>query len=81
MKWGDLLGVFFLAGIGFTVSLVVSELSFGLASPHYDHAKVIILLGSVLGAFWLVPRNKRHRVVAACDKIDADDDGIPDTLK
>lgn len=49
-KWGDLLGVTLLAGIGFTVSLLVSELSFGLQSPHYEHAKVAILIGSFVAA-------------------------------
>ncbi|GAA4373657.1 Na+/H+ antiporter NhaA [Paeniglutamicibacter cryotolerans] len=85
VKWGDLLGVTLLAGIGFTVSLLVSELSFGLQSPHYDHAKVAILLASVLaaviGSLWLIPRNKRYREIAARDKIDADGDGIPDTFQ
>lgn len=85
VKWGDLLGVTFLAGIGFTVSLLVSELSFGLESPHYDHAKVAILLGSllaaVLGAAWLIPRNRRYKEIAEREKVDADHDGIPDVYQ
>ncbi|GAB2475160.1 Na+/H+ antiporter NhaA [Promicromonospora xylanilytica] len=45
----DLLPVAFLAGIGFTVSLLISELSFG-ASDHADGAKIAVLGASVLAA-------------------------------
>lgn len=46
----DLLPVAFLAGIGFTVALLVSELSFGHASEHTEGAKAAILMGSVIAA-------------------------------
>ncbi|WP_418908589.1 Na+/H+ antiporter NhaA [Glutamicibacter endophyticus] len=85
VKWGDLLGVTFLAGIGFTVSLLVSELSFGLESEHYEHAKVAILTGSflaaILGALWLVPRNRRYKVLLARETADENRDGIPDVYE
>lgn len=45
----DLLPVGFLAGIGFTVSLLISELSFG-DSEHTDGAKIAILGASVVAA-------------------------------
>ncbi|MFI8525737.1 Na+/H+ antiporter NhaA [Promicromonospora sukumoe] len=45
----DLLPVGLLAGIGFTVSLLISELSFG-DSEHTDGAKIAILGSSVLAA-------------------------------
>ena len=84
-KWGDLLGVTLLAAIGFTVSLLVSELSFGLQSEHYEHAKVAILAGSLvaatLGALWLVPRNRRYREIAERERVDANKDGIPDVYQ
>ncbi|MET0873008.1 MAG: Na+/H+ antiporter NhaA, partial [Paeniglutamicibacter terrestris] len=84
-KWGDLLGVTFLAGIGFTVSLLVSELSFGLASPHYDHAKVAILLGSliaaILGTIWLRPRDRRYRLINEKAARDDNGDNIPDIFQ
>jgi len=55
----DLLGVAMLAGIGFTVSLLIAELSFG-ATASGDHAKFAVLLGSlisaVLGGFTLRAR-------------------------
>lgn len=85
VKWGDLFGVTLLAGIGFTVSLLVSELSFGLASPHYDHAKVAILIGSltaaVLGSLWLIPRNRRYKQLALREAEDKNNDGIPDIFQ
>ncbi|GAA1712988.1 Na+/H+ antiporter NhaA [Isoptericola hypogeus] len=46
----DLLPVAFLAGIGFTVALLVAELSFGHGSEHTDGAKAAILLASVVAA-------------------------------
>ncbi|GGG43297.1 Na(+)/H(+) antiporter NhaA [Kocuria dechangensis] len=49
-SWLDLGGLSMVAGIGFTVSLLVAELSFGTGSPHNDHAKVGILTGSALAA-------------------------------
>jgi NhaA family Na+:H+ antiporter len=77
--------VTFLAGIGFTVSLLVSELSFGLESPHYEHAKVAILLASVLaailGAIWLRPRDRRYRLIAERNAVDKNADGIPDVFQ
>lgn len=84
-QWGDLLGVTPLAGIGFTVSLLVSELSFGLESPHYEHAKVAILSGSflaaILGALWLVPRNRRYKVINERETRDDNKDGVPDVYQ
>ncbi|WP_402464197.1 Na+/H+ antiporter NhaA [Isoptericola aurantiacus] len=46
----DLLPVAFLAGIGFTVSLLISELSFGHDSEHTLGAKAAILMASVIAA-------------------------------
>ncbi len=46
----DLLPVAFLAGIGFTVSLLISELSFGHGSEHTLGAKAAILIASVVAA-------------------------------
>ncbi|MCK6079519.1 Na+/H+ antiporter NhaA [Microbacterium sp. EYE_5] len=50
LRWLDLIGVGFLAGIGFTVALLVGELSFGEGSLADDHAKIGILTGSVIAA-------------------------------
>jgi Na+:H+ antiporter, NhaA family len=46
--WRDVVGVAVLAGIGFTVSLLVSDLSFD--GPQRDAAKTAVLAGSVISA-------------------------------
>jgi NhaA family Na+:H+ antiporter len=65
LRWIDIAGVGVLAGIGFTVSLLVAELSFAAGSEHYDHAKVAVLSASVLAALTaaviLGMRNRRYR--------------------
>jgi len=85
LKWVDLFGMGLLAGIGFTVSLLVAELAFGADSPHNDHAKVAILAASVLAALLaslvLVGRNRRYRKIEAEERVDADRDGIPDVYQ
>ncbi|MFP5417165.1 MAG: Na+/H+ antiporter NhaA [Actinomycetes bacterium] len=84
LRWGDLVGVGALAGIGFTVSLLIGELSFGLGSDYNDAAKIGVLLASVfaagLAAAVLVPRNRRYRGIAAEEVTDTDADGLPDAF-
>lgn len=85
VKWIDLLGVSLLAGIGFTVSLLIGELSFGLGSTYGDDAKVAILCASVLAAVLasmiLISRNRRYREIDLLAQVDADDDGVPDVYE
>jgi NhaA family Na+:H+ antiporter len=85
LKWIDVFGVSLLAGIGFTVSLLVAELSFGQGSVHDDHAKVGILAASLLAALLastvLVTRNRQYRAVEAEEAIDTDHDGVPDVYE
>jgi NhaA family Na+:H+ antiporter len=50
LAWTDVLGVSVLAGIGFTVSLLISELAFGAGSERDDHVKVGVLVGSIVAA-------------------------------
>lgn len=50
IQWVDVVGLASLAGIGFTVSLLISELSFGSGSELDSTAKIGILTGSVLAA-------------------------------
>lgn len=49
-RWADLLAVGFVAGIGFTVSLLIGSLSFPADSPHAEHVKAAVLIGSVCAA-------------------------------
>ncbi|WP_269938288.1 Na+/H+ antiporter NhaA [Arthrobacter sp. HY1533] len=85
LKWVDVAGLSLLAGVGFTVSLLISELSFGSDSPHYSHAKVAILAGSVLAALLaavvLRSRNRHYRKIAELEELDEDHDGIPDVFQ
>ena len=85
LKWIDVFGMSLLAGIGFTVSLLVAELSFGQGSVHDDHAKVGILAASLLAALLasavLVTRNRQYRAVEAEEAVDTDHDGVPDVYE
>ena len=66
VAWRDLAGVAMLCGVGFTVSLLVSDLAF--ADPRRGSAKAAVLFGSVLAAVLaaavLRRRNRRHRRIA-----------------
>ncbi len=44
----DVVPVSLVAGIGFTVSLLIAQLSFAPADPHEAHARVAVILGSLL---------------------------------
>ena len=50
VRWLDLLAVSAVAGVGFTVSLLIGELSFAETSPHAEHVKAAILFGSLAAA-------------------------------
>lgn len=82
LSWVDLFGLSILGGIGFTVSLLVSELTFGQGSPHDDAGKAAVLTASVLAALLaavvLGARNRHYRAIAESEEVDADADGIPD---
>ncbi|MFD6950298.1 sodium:proton antiporter [Nocardiopsis sp. TSRI0078] len=48
LSWIDIVGMSQLAGIGFTVSLLISELSFLGAPEHLAHAKTGVLVASLI---------------------------------
>jgi NhaA family Na+:H+ antiporter len=64
LGWGDIAGIATLGGIGFTVSLLMAELSYP-APAQLTHAKAAILLASavmsLLAAAILGARNRHHR--------------------
>jgi NhaA family Na+:H+ antiporter len=70
LRWPDLTGMALVAGIGFTISLLVGELSYGHGIAD-DHVKIGVLGGSVcsalLGAVVLAHRNRYWRNQAAAD--------------
>ncbi|MFC5676272.1 Na+/H+ antiporter NhaA [Aeromicrobium endophyticum] len=82
LAWTDVFGVAVLAGIGFTVSLLIGDLAYGLGSDRDDHVKVGVLTGSLLAALLAtVVLKRRDRVyadIAAREAVDADGDGVPD---
>ena len=85
LGWPDVVGLSLLGGIGFTVSLLITELAYGAGSESYDHAKVGILAGTVAAALLatvvLRLRNRRYRQIDAAERVDADRDGVPDVYQ
>lgn len=71
-----------LAGIGFTVSLLMGELAFGTGSKRDEHVKVAVVVGSVLAALvagrFLRLRARRYMLLTEQVATDIDADGIPD---
>lgn len=84
VKWIDLVGMSAVAGIGFTVSLLVTELSFPAGSILTEDAKVGVLsasfLAAILGAILLVPRNRHYKKIAEREMLDTNQDSIPDVF-
>jgi NhaA family Na+:H+ antiporter len=85
LGWPDVVGLSLLGGIGFTVSLLITELAYGLGSETYDRAKVGILTGTLLAALLatviLRLRNRRYKRIYEDERADFDADGIPDVYQ
>ncbi|WP_406502653.1 Na+/H+ antiporter NhaA [Streptomyces sp. NBC_01602] len=81
LAWADVFGLATLAGIGFTVALLIGELAFP-AGAEGEHIKAAVLVGSLIAAaladVLLRRRNSIYRRL--CEKEDRDDDadGIAD---
>ena len=84
LRWVDVAGLAMLAGIGFTVSLLIGELAFGIGSELEEQVKVGVLTGSLLAGLLatliLRARNRDYRRVRAAEERDSDD-GIPDVYE
>ncbi len=82
LEWIDVLGLSVLAGIGFTVSLLIGELAYGSDSLRDEHVKIGVLVGSLvaalIGATLLRARNGTYRRICEDEEVDADGDGVPD---
>ncbi|GAA2372367.1 Na(+)/H(+) antiporter NhaA [Catellatospora methionotrophica] len=82
LAWSDIVGLSMLAGVGFTVSLLIGELSFGAGNEADSHAKIAVLAGSVLAAALasavLRARARVYKRIAEQEGHDGDADGIPD---
>ncbi|MEV4537353.1 Na+/H+ antiporter NhaA [Asanoa sp. NPDC049518] len=85
LSWWDVLGLSMLAGVGFTVSLLIGELAFGAGTDRDADAKLGILVGSVLAAaaatVLLRTRNRHYRTLVEEESRDDDADGIPDVYQ
>lgn len=82
LEWADVFAVATLAGIGFTVSLLIGELAFAGDNTLTDEVKAAVLLGSltaaILATVLLKIRNAKYRRMVEDEERDEDADGIPD---
>lgn len=82
LAWADVFAVASLAGIGFTVSLLIGELAFDGDAVLMDEVKAAVLIGSLIAAACattlLKIRNAKYRALCAEEERDEDLDGIPD---
>jgi NhaA family Na+:H+ antiporter len=82
LRWIDVLGIAMLAGIGFTVSLLIGDLAYGIGSNRDEIVKIGVLTGSVIAAVVaavvLRLRNRQYRAIYELETADADHDGVPD---
>jgi len=82
LAWPDVFAVATLAGIGFTVSLLIGELAFEGDAALTGEVKAAVLIGSLLAAVLatvlLKLRNAKYRRMCEAEERDDDLDGIPD---
>ncbi|MES5819771.1 Na+/H+ antiporter NhaA [Streptomyces sp. RG80] len=81
LAWADVFALAVLAGIGFTVALLIGELAF-TDPADVEHIKAAVLLGSLLAAavaaLLIKRRNGIYRRLWEDETRDEDADGIPD---
>lgn len=84
IAWRDVAAIGVLAGIGFTVALLIAELGYE-ASALLGPAKAAILTASViatlLAAIVLTARRRHYDRVAEVEEADRNADGIPDVYQ
>ncbi|MEU5898961.1 MULTISPECIES: Na+/H+ antiporter NhaA [Streptomyces] len=82
LAWPDVFAVASLAGIGFTVSLLIGELAFTEDPLLTDEIKAAVLTGSLIAALFsgilLKMRNARYRKLWEDEERDDDLSGVPD---
>lgn len=82
LAWPDVFAVASLAGIGFTVSLLIGELAFTADPLLTDEIKAAVLCGSliaaVLSGILLKVRNAKYRKLWEDEERDEDLSGVPD---
>jgi NhaA family Na+:H+ antiporter len=82
LAWPDVFAVASLAGIGFTVSLLIGELAFTDDPLLTDEIKASVLMGSLIAAViasvLLKIRNAKYRALWEDEERDEDLSGVPD---
>ncbi|MFB7860467.1 Na+/H+ antiporter NhaA [Streptomyces sp. NPDC056069] len=82
LAWPDVFAVASLAGIGFTVSLLIGELAFVGDASLTDEVKASVLVGSLIAAVFasvlLKLRVRKYQALVVEEERDDDQDGIPD---
>lgn len=82
LAWADVFAVASLAGIGFTVSLLIGELAFVGDEETINEIKAAVLIGSLTAAVFsgvlLKLRVRRYRELHEAEELDEDQDGVPD---
>ncbi|NYD57344.1 NhaA family Na+:H+ antiporter [Nocardioides marinisabuli] len=85
LAWIDVVGLSLLAGIGFTVSLLIGELAFAGSPEREEHVKVGVLIGSLLAVLLativLRARNRVYKKLWDAEQVDEDRDDIPDVYQ
>lgn len=85
LSWVDVIGLSMLAGIGFTVSLLIGELAFGTGSERDEQVKVGVLVGSLLAvalaSMVLKARDRVYKRLNELETVDEDLDGVPDVFQ
>ncbi|GGT70135.1 Na+/H+ antiporter NhaA [Streptomyces lateritius] len=85
LTWPDVFAVSSLAGIGFTVSLLIGELAFEGDQALTGEVKAAVLFGSliaaVLATVLLKLRVRTYEALVADEERDEDMDGIPDVYE
>ncbi|MFC9861719.1 MULTISPECIES: Na+/H+ antiporter NhaA [unclassified Streptomyces] len=82
LAWADVFAVASLAGIGFTVSLLIGELAFEGDTETVNEIKAAVLIGSLIAAVisgvLLKLRVRRYRALYEAEELDEDQSGVPD---
>ncbi|MFE7106244.1 Na+/H+ antiporter NhaA [Streptomyces sp. NPDC057575] len=82
LAWADVFAVASLAGIGFTVSLLIGELAFAGDEGMINEIKAAVLIGSLTAAVFsgvlIRLRVRRYRALHEAEELDEDEDGVPD---
>ncbi|WP_189422000.1 MULTISPECIES: Na+/H+ antiporter NhaA [Streptomyces] len=85
LAWADVFAVATLAGIGFTVSLLIGELAFEGQDVLTGEVKAAVLTGSVIAALaatvLLRLRNAKYRALWETEERDEDLSGVPDVYE